>query len=116
MSRGRKSKINDLELLKFISDQENHTNMGISVVFDCTPQTARNHIKTLRKDGHTIIPTHKGQRYIKQIKTTKDLDDVMAVINWAARANTGMRTIANTAKALLADVPEDVKEKARKAG
>ena len=107
---GRKSKISDVELLKYLSDQECHTNMEISVVFECTPKTARKHVNVLRADGHPIIPTSQGQRYVKKIKTKADLDCVMAAIDWTARTRTGMRLIAKVAKLVLENAPAAVRK------
>jgi len=110
MSRGALPKIKDSELLKYLSDQEYHTNMEISVVFSCTPQTAQKHVKILREDGHAIVPTSNGQRYVKRIKKSEDLDEVMAVIDWTAKIKTGMRSITKVVKPLLETAPEAMRK------
>jgi len=96
---GRKMKIQPAQVTDYLKrNGGTATTEEIASALECTPQTIRNKVKILRKDGERLLPTSKGIHISEKVETHDEAILTAQSGNWIMASMIGMALIANVSE------------------
>ena len=73
--------------------------------FECSTETFSRHCGEARDMGYVVLPTKKGQWYVKKIATKEELNLLLGAIDWMNRCKASAAKMLSVAKEAMKLIP-----------